>query len=391
MELYSYLYSVPYVIVILSLFYLAFLENRTTSVNKKNKLIRIASIILILFFGLRGFIQSDFQNYYPWFETLPTLLNYNDFTKAFVENYEPGFVLFSILCKSVFPNYFFWIFICALIDILLLKKIFKDFSFNVCLSFAIYFAIGAIIMEFNLMRNIKAILILIIATKYIRNRKIWKYILCVLISMLFHLTSIVFIPLYFVLGKRWSKPLLIGIFIACMAVLFLRISFLPTLLPSVALFLGGEYAIMTESYLSSGVLDASYGISFGLIERIITLFLVIYYYDKWADKTRNKYIFLNMVVLYFMCFSLLTEMSVLLERFAYFFALSYCIFYPNLIKVIHFPNNRVILGLFIFTVFTLKIAKQTQSVVCKYDNVLFGIESFEERLSTLQTFNASIR
>lgn len=391
MELYSYSYSVPYVIVILSLFYLALVENKTTSVEKKNKLIRIASFILIFFFGLRGFIQSDFQNYYPWFEALPTLWNYNNFTKAFVENYEPGFVLFSILCKSVFPNYFIWIFICALIDILLLKKIFKEYSFNVCLSFAIYFAIGAIIMEFNLMRNIKAILILILAIKYIRDRRIWKYILCVLISMLFHITSIIFIPLYFVLGKRWSKPLLIGVFIACMAVLFLRISFLSTLLPSVAQLLGGEYAIMTEFYLSSGVLDASYGISFGLIERIITLFLVIYYYDKWADKTGDKYIFLNMVVMYFMCFSLLTEMSMLLERFAYFFALSYCIFYPNLIKVIHFPSNRVILGFFIFSVFTLKIAQQTQSIVCKYDNVLFGIESFEERLSTLQTFNANVR
>lgn len=391
MELYSYSYSVPYVIVILSLFYLALVENRTTSVNKKNKLIRIASFILIFFFGFRGFIQSDFQNYYPWFENLPTLWNYNDFTKAFVENYEPGFVLFSILCKSLFPNYFIWIFICALIDILLLKKIFKEYSFNVCLSFAIYFAIGAIIMEFNLMRNIKAILILILATKYIRERKIWKYFLCVLIAMLFHLTSIIFIPLYFVLDKRWPKPLLCGIFIFCMAVLFFHISFLSTLLPSVARLLGGEYAIMTEFYLSSGVLDASYGISFGLIERIITLFLVIYYYDKWADKTGDKYIYLNMIVIYFMCFTLLTEMSILLERFAYFFALSYCIFYPNLIKVIRFPNNRVILRIFIFSVFTLKIVQQTQSVVCKYDNILFGIETFEERLSTLQTFNASVR
>ena len=124
---------------------------------------------------------------------------------------------------------------------------------------------------------------------------------------------------------------------------------------------------------------------------MIRLLIIIYYYDKWADKTGDKYIFLNMVVMYFMCFSLLTEMSMLLERFAYFFALSYCIFYPNLIKVIHFPSNRVILGFFIFSVFTLKIAQQTQSIVCKYDNVLFGIESFEERLSTLQTFNANVR
>lgn len=391
MELYSYSYSVPYVIVILILFYLAFKENKTSSISKKNKLIGTASLLLIFFFGFRGFIQSDFQNYYPWFEDLPTIWQYRSFVKAFSENYEPGFVLFTILCKSVFPNYFFWIFVCTLIDILLLRKIFREYSFNVCLSFAIYFAIGAVIMEFNLMRNIKAILILIIAMKYVRENNIGKYLLCVFTSMLFHITSIIFIPLYFVIGKKWPKSLLIGIFIACMAVLFLRISFLPVLLPSVAQFLGGEYAVLTEYYFSNGALDASYGISFGLIERVITLFLVIFYYDKWTDNTGNGYIFPNLFVLYFMCFSLLTEMSMLLERFAYFFALSYCVFYPNLIKLIHYPNNRVILAFYIFSVFTLKIAQQTRSVVCKYDNVLFGIESFEERLSTLQFFNASIK
>ena len=389
--LYSYSYSVPYIIIILILFYLAYRESKIVSDKKKNILINIASLLLIFFFGLRGFIQSDFQNYYPWFENLPTLWSFNKMLGTFAENYEPGFVLFTVICKSIFPNYFIWVFICALIDIILLRKIFKEYSCNVCLSFAIYFAIGAIIMEFNLMRNVKAILILILSTKYIREQKVWKYLLCVLIAMSFHLTSIIFIPLYFVLNKKWPKPLLICIFIACMAVLLLRISFLPTLLPLIAQILGGEYAILTESYLDMGVLDASYGISFGVIERVITFFLVFYYYGKWTDKTGNKYIYSNMVVIYFMCFSLLTEMSVLLERFAYFFALSYCIFYPNLFKSIRSSNYKVILGLFMFLVFSLKIAQQTQSIVCKYDNILFGIESFEQRLSKLQTFDARVR
>lgn len=391
MAIYSYSYSVPYIIVIFILFYLAYLEKVSYSLNKKKQLINMASVLLIFFFGLRGFIQSDFQNYYPWYDKLPTLWNYSNFIKAFSENYEPGFVIFTIICKSIFPNYFFWVFVCAFIDIILLKKIFREYSFNVCLSFAIYFAIGAIIMEFNLMRNIKAILILILATKYIRERKFGKYMLCVCISTLFHLTAIIFVPLYFILNKKWPKTMLVAIFCICMAVLFLRISFLPIILPLIAQLLGGEYAVLTDYYFSSGALDASYGISFGLVERVITFFLVCRYYDKWIDKTGNKFIFLNMVIIYFMCFSLLTEMSVLLERFAYFFALSYCIFYPNLFRVIQFSNNRIILSFFVFSVFSLKIAQQTKSVVCKYDNVLFGIESFEERLSTLQTFNASVR
>ncbi len=387
MELYSYSYSVPYVIIILITFYLAFQESRTSSPKKKDRLINFVSILFIFFFGLRGFIQSDFQNYYPWFEELPTLWK-GKLLESFISSYEPGFVLFTVICKSLIPNYFFWVFICVLLDILLLKKIFKEYSVNVCLSFAIYFAIGAIIMEYNLMRNIKAILIILLSLKYLRERKLGKYLMCILIAMCFHLMAIIFIPLYFILHKRWPKPLLFVIFISCLAVLFLRISFLPVILPLVAQALGGEYAILTEHYFSSGALDSSYGISFGLIERVITFFLVFCYYDKWADKVGDKYIFLNMVVIYFMCFTLLTEMSVLLERFSYFFALSYCIFYPNLLKLVKIPNNKYILVFFIVAVFTLKIAVQTKTIVCKYDNILFGIESFEERLSTLQNANA---
>lgn len=390
MNLYSYSYAVPYIIVILILFVLAYFENKTFSMKERNKLINVASVLLIFFFGLRGFIQSDFQNYYPWFEELPTIWNVNNFFKLFTESYEPGFVLFTILCKSIIPNYFCWIFVCSLIDILILKKVFKEYSVNVCLSFAIYFAIGAIIMEFNLMRNIKAILILMLALKYIRKRKMLKYFFYVYLATLFHVTSIIFIPLYFVLDKKIPKLVLLGIFIICIAVLFLNIKFLSSLLPTVANLLGGEYALMTELYIASGALDTSYGVSFGVIERVITFFLVFHFYGKWTDLTGDKYIFPNMFVFYFMCFSLLSEMSVLLERFAYFFALSYCIFFPNLLKLIRIQSNKILLSLFVFFVFTLKIAQQTKTIVCKYDNVLFGIESFENRLNVLKYYNANV-
>ena len=389
MALYSYSYSIPYVIIILILFSLAYAEGKEDCVIRKNRLINIASFILIFFFGLRGFVQSDFQNYYPWFETLPSLWSYRELTQAFIEGYEPGFVIYSIICKSVVPNYFFWIFISSLIDILLLRKIFREYSVNVCLSFAIYFAIGSLIMEFNLMRNIKAILILILATKYIRERRMWRYFLCVLIAFLFHIVSIIFIPLYFVLDRRWSRPVLLGVFGVCLAILLLQIKFITPILFSVANLLGGEYAAMLELYSESSFFESSYGISFGLIERVIAFLLVFYFYDQWEDKTGNRYIFPNLLVIYFMCFSLLAEISVLLERMAYFFALSYCIYYPNLLNTLQIKGNKFILSFFLFSVFTLKICQQTQTVVFKYDNVLFGIESFEERLSTLESFNAN--
>ena len=371
------------------MFVFSYLESKSSEILK-NKLINIVTLLLIFFFGLRGFIQSDFQNYYPWFDEL-LVLKETDLKSLFVDKYEFGFVFLTVFCKSIWPDYFMWIFLSSLIDIVLLRKIFKDYSVNVCLSFAIYFAIGAIIMEFNLMRNIKAILILFLSLRYIKEKKMWNFFLCVFVASLFHITSIIFVPLYFILDKRWSKKVLLVIFVVCISVLLFRIRFLSIVLPPIASMLGGKYNVMFETYYSSGMLDASYGISFGLIERVITFFLVYYFYDVWEDKHGNKYIFPNMVIIYFMCFSLLAEMSVLLERLAYYFALSYCVFYPNLLKKIRLRNNRLLICCFIFFIFTLKVAQQTRTIVCKYDNLLFGIESFEERLITLNYFNANVQ
>ena len=389
-DIYSYSYSIPYLFFIIILFILAYFEDKSQCIKQKNNYIYIAEILLILFFGLRGFVQSDFQNYYPWFEYLPTLWEINDFESAFEENYEPGFVLLSIMCKSISSNYFVWIFIFSLIDIILLKKIFNQYSVNCCLSFAIYFAIGALIMEFNLMRNIKAILILVYAIKYIRYKQMWKFFLCVIIATLFHITAIIFVPLYFVLDKKWPKSVLLMIFIVCVTVLISQVKLLSIVLPKITTFLGGVYIKKAELYDVSGMLDVSYGISFGFIERSVTFFMVYLFYDKWVDKTGNRYIFPNMIVIYFMCFSLLAEMSVLLERFAYYFALSYSIFYPNLVKHIRTKFSRVVLVYFIVGIFTLKIVQQTQTIVFKYDNILFGIESYEKRLGTFNFFLANI-
>lgn len=386
----SYSYSIIYIVVILILFYLAYEEGRWRSVSviHRNRLINIGVFLLILFFGLRGFVHTDFQNYYPWFQELPLL---EDLGVDSLVAYEPGFVLLSSVSKTIIPNYFFWIFVCSLIDFLLLKKIFREYSTNVCLSFAIYLAVGAIIMEFNLMRNTKAILILIIATKYVRERKFGRYILCVLMATAFHLMSVIFLPLYFVLNRRLSKSVLLAIFFFCLVVLLFQVKFLFIILWPITEFLGGEYAAMAEYYYASGMLDSSYGVTLGLLERVISFCLVFYYYDRWADKTGNKYVFSNMVVMYFMCFSLFAEMAVLLERFAYFFALSYCIFYPNLFQVIKRNTHKVVLACYITVLFTLKLAQQTQPIICRYDNVLFGIESFDSRLRILDSYNANVQ
>ena len=56
-------------------------------------------------------------------------------------------------------------------------------------------------VQMNLWRNIKSILIFCWAIKYIRNRCLWKYLLSILLACSFHLTSLFFLPLYWLINK----------------------------------------------------------------------------------------------------------------------------------------------------------------------------------------------
>ncbi|MBR5384320.1 MAG: EpsG family protein [Bacteroidales bacterium] len=390
MALNSFWYSIPYILLITLCFWMSFREERARPAAKK-RYVDVVVIVLVFFFGLRGFVHTDFQNYYPWFEDLPTIWSPGIEWKVFMRDwakYEPGFVIYSILCKSVLPSYFMWILVSAAIDIVLLRKVFERYSSNVCMSFAIYLAIGGLIMEFSLMRNIKAILIILLALRYIREKDFKMYVLYIVAATLFHSTALLFLPLYFVLDKRIPKGVLLTVFIIGMATILLRLKYMSTLLVNASSVFGQQYSALAAFYLGQDKFATEYGISFGLVERVLTFGFVYFNYGKIRDKSGDKYIFPNMFVLYFMSFTLLYEVSVVLERIAYYFALSYCIFYPQLRERYRGASGkRLVVTAYILLVFMAKIAIQTKPVIYRYDNLLFGIESYYDRLSKLDRFN----
>ena len=148
--------AIPYIIVCIVLFYLYLNENGTFHVFSEKKAQNIAFILLLVFIGLRGHIYSDFIQYYRFFEQLPNLFELDIY--FFSDWYfEPGYVLYSSILKTILPNYFAWVFVNTLIDLLIFRHVFKEYTSSQILPFIFFIAFNGLFVEFNLYRNVKSI------------------------------------------------------------------------------------------------------------------------------------------------------------------------------------------------------------------------------------------
>ena len=77
---------------------------------------------------------------------------------------------------------------------------------------------------------------------------------------------------------------------------------------------------------------------------------------------------------------MLSEFGTMSLRMSYLFMFSYWILWNDLIKCFFYENNRKLFLSFIGLYCVLKMIISTDMVTSKYDNVLFGIKSYEERL-----------
>lgn len=81
-------------------------------------------------------------------------------------------------------------------------------------SILMFFLTGKYFSSLNQIRQILAMSIFFFAWRFIRERRPKRYFLCILIACMIHTSSIIYIPLYFLYGVRYSSRRLLKI-IAC--------------------------------------------------------------------------------------------------------------------------------------------------------------------------------
>lgn len=374
----SYIYSIPYLLFYLILIILFFKANeRIINFRSYTDLKWITLLALFLFIGLRGHIYSDWYSYYPKFESLPTMWDTAWWNSVFDKEMEPGFILYTIIIKSFFPNYFIWVALNTLLDLIILHLFLKKHTKFYILGFIAFFIMNGLFIEFNLFRNVKAILLFILSLDYLRKRQFIPYLVLNLIGLSFHYSALLFIPAYFLLNKPIPKYIVWLIFIASNIVFLFQIKWITYVIGDFVTLLNIQM-ISDKMTMYSGV-EQALTFSLGYFERIISFLVFTLFYEKLVEQNSANKLFYNIYLLYFIFVFNFSEIISFSERFSILFVFSYWILYPNIYELLNSKIQKYAFLILFFSFGFIRVYSSNVNLLAKYDNLLWGIESYEER------------
>lgn len=328
---------IPYLmlnlIVISSAIIFAMSRESATSIHFKKIYLAFIGIVLVVFAGFRGDFTSDYRNYEYLFNF------YNQFNFNQLLNYqfgqEFGYVFLNWLLGRFTDNVVWLMIITSIVIVNLYFREIKKTSDNVWLSVLLFVTIGQYYISFNLTRQIVAVAILFSGSSFLYDKKTLKYCSVVLLATLFHRTSLIMIPFYFVLNFKFNYKKL---FLILCGLLFVS-NYIDTILG------------FLQQYFYSHYLDSSYGMTgFSYKNVVLPLAILVFVINsKHIKKIKNNNkinVWYNATVFYAF-FSFLGLNIQMLERLSHYFAPYVLLIIP---AVINEQKNKDIRITYIFMI-----------------------------------------
>lgn len=165
----------------------------------------LIALMLIFFSAFRGDFSTDYTGYESIFVRFQHM-SFNDILRrSWSKNPENGYLIFQNIIR-LFSDNVIWIFIISTVIIVCcnIHEIKKYYAFGV-LPLLLFVELGNYYISFNLVRQVMAASIVVAGSRFLYERKFWKYLVVVLLASSIHLTAIMMIPAYFILNLKMNK------------------------------------------------------------------------------------------------------------------------------------------------------------------------------------------
>lgn len=348
--------------------------------RKKHMLFVFSIILLIGFLGLRGFIGWDWWAYYPSYNNLP-----NGF------NYEIGYEIWSNIFYKIGLSYHHFTFINTVADILILAYVLKKYSKYPIFSMFLFLAVQGLSFEVDLLRNAKAVLLFIISIQFIKERKLIPFLILNILGMTFHMSSVIYLPMYFILNRNYSRkiilPLIIlgNIYYLFDTKLFTHIlEYMSSVLPAAV---GGKIT----SYLS--IIPQNYKLPIGTLyfERLVTFIMVFFFLHKEKNhrEKENPYslIMENSFYIFYLIFLFTSEFFIASTRIGILFIYANWFLWGDIIE--NFRDTKIKAAVFLIAVLIggnriyNHFDFNGNKILYRYENIITDHKSYEEKMKDL--------
>jgi hypothetical protein len=313
---------------------------------------------------------------------------YNSMESYSLENipFEYGFYYYLMFFKSL--NIEFWNFFIVtkvllfLIWAYFLLK-FQNRYFYISFSFFLVF-FGLSFFIDNPMRTLIAATFFLFSYKHLQNNNFIKYLIIVLIASLFHVTSLILIPFFWISKINLKSYLILFIFL----VFNLGMWILDSKLRSLFLFETGIPHLDTRFnfYFGDGATGNIYTegklFSLGLIIRFI--FLCLFLFSRNKIQARFGSIFFNLAIFSLFFYRLGIGIPIF-ERFEFYFCIPFCVLIAEIINNFSVRSRSFyFISIFLLSITSLFKSISSEYKYIPYSNYLFYIfdnqkPSFEER------------
>lgn len=183
--------------IYLFLFFIILISMRYEKQNKINCADIIILVLMITISGFRDRIGTDY-NMYKSFYFYPT--------QSTAQKVEYGFIKLINISQNLFGDkYYLFFFFCSIITIVPIYWIFKKKSNHPIFSILLFVCLGFYTLTFNMIRQCIAMAIVFYALRYIEERRLVKYCIAIAIAYLFHITSLIVLPMYFFANLNINK------------------------------------------------------------------------------------------------------------------------------------------------------------------------------------------
>lgn len=348
--------------------------------RKKHMLFVFSIILLIGFLGLRGFIGWDWWAYYPSYNNLP-----NGF------NYEIGYEIWSNIFYKIGLSYHHFTFINTVADILILAYVLKKYSKYPIFSMFLFLAVQGLSFEVDLLRNAKAVLLFIISIQFIKERKIIPFLILNILGMTFHMSSVIYLPMYFILNRNYSRkiilPLIIlgNIYYLFDTKLFIHIlEYMSSVLPAAV---GGKIT----SYLS--IIPQNYKLPVGTLyfERLVTFIMVFFFLHKEKNhrEKENPYslIMENSFYIFYLIFLFTSEFFIASTRIGILFIYANWFLWGDIIENLRDTKIKAAVFLIAVLIGGNRIYNHFDfngnKILYRYENIITDHKSYEEKMKDL--------
>lgn len=191
-------------IILFIIFYLFAINGEQWPFKNKMLFVAVSCVVIAIGGGLAPYV-SDRAIYALDFMTAESL--FSDISESVYHYKEKGFIWLTRFIKTFIDNYRIYFILVSGLTFLFLYKSFKDYCIYPLIGLCVY------LVRFQIGRNLQiraglSYAILLLGTKYIQEKKIWKFLLVIFIAYLFHRSAIIALPLYFIcnwieIKKKW--------------------------------------------------------------------------------------------------------------------------------------------------------------------------------------------